>query len=67
MSKEQSHIDFDLIAKALSAEASAEEVKQVEAWLAQSDENRKEYEAICQLWDASVESDIPDVDVEAGW
>lgn len=60
------HIDFDLMAKCLSGEASTEERARLDAWVGESDVNREEFESMKQLWGMAADEPVP-VDVDAAW
>ncbi|MCB0481986.1 MAG: FecR domain-containing protein [Flavobacteriales bacterium] len=67
MSVEKGNTDtqFDLIAKILSGNATENEVKQLDAWLALSVENTKEFERIKRIWESS--SEYVEVDTNSAW
>ncbi|GEM_PF-1401111 len=67
MSAENSNIDFDLIGKVLSAEASEQERLQLQSWIEESDANRLEFEALQQIWDVTEKEVTPQVDVDTAW
>lgn len=66
MSNGTAHIDFDLMAKCLSGEASTEERTRLDAWVNESDSNREEYESMKQLWEMAADDPVL-VDIDAAW
>ena len=70
MADKESNIDYELIARFLADEASAEEINVVEVWLAESEANQHAFSQIKSLWleTGKIYSHPPSaVDVEAGW
>lgn len=67
MSQEQQHIDFDLVGKVLSAEATEKERAQLENWIAHSESNREEFESLKEIWELSAPVEMPDVNIDAAW
>ncbi len=69
MSKENNHAEFlDLIPKYLGGEASDPEVKQLEAWVLSSDENRKLFGRFKRAWILTgIEGNPQNIDVEKEW
>lgn len=62
------NINYDLLAKYLSGNASAEEKQQVEEWLAQSEANKQELEMIRLIWQIAPEEPVKkEVNVDAAW
>lgn len=72
MNKDQNHID-DLISRSLAGEASAEEEKQLTAWIAQQGENNQHYQKFKQAFDlvgkyfANKVSKEPDLNIDQEW
>jgi len=72
VNKDQNHID-DLIARSLAGEASAEEEKQLAAWIAQQEENNQHYQKIKRTFDlsgvyfANKTSKEPNLDIDQEW
>ncbi len=72
MNKDQNHID-DLISRSLAGEASAEEEKQLAAWIAQQEENNQHYQKIKQAFDlsgkyfANQASKEPNLNIDQEW
>lgn len=67
MSAQNQHIDFDLAAKVLSGEASAEEQKSLDHWAALSDANKRELDSLRQVWEVSAPMEIPALDLDIAW
>lgn len=61
--------NFDLIIKYLNNEANAEEKKTFELWLAESNENQKQFDSLKQTWLLSNQSskEIQNINIEAEW
>lgn len=59
------HIIHELIPAVIAGEANAEELKQLEEWLAENDENKRFFEEIKEVWEMAEEMPVPDAD--ASW
>lgn len=61
-------MDDDMLVKYLLNEATEKETAQVQQWVAENDANKKHYEQLKQIWDASENLIVnADVDEEAAW
>lgn len=69
MNQEAMHMDESLLMLYITGEAKPEEIKHVEQWLADSEENRKKLDQVHEIWIQSRELNIPpvDVDIQAAW
>lgn len=63
---ENRHPDHDLLAKYLAGETTTAESEQVEAWLAESEENMAEFERLSTIWDGA-ENLVPTFNSEKAW
>lgn len=64
----QHHISDELLINYLLGECTASENEAVENWIAQSEENKKHYEAFSRVWDKSKSLiETVEVDEEAAW
>lgn len=59
------HIDFELAAKYLAGECSAQETETFESWLHARAENQEEFELLKAAFE--VDHSLPSVDVDAAW
>jgi transmembrane sensor len=72
VNKEENHID-DLITRCLTGEATSDEQKQLSAWIALQEENRKHYQKIKQAFDlsgeyyAKKETKVPNLNLDQEW
>lgn len=68
MKQEQSHINDDLLVKHLLGEATAEEQAEVNAWVEESDNNRRYYHDFKLIWDNSKKlAAASTIDENAAW
>jgi ferric-dicitrate binding protein FerR (iron transport regulator) len=61
------HISEDLIARYLAGEVTSGEADQVNDWIAESEENRIEFERYQEIWALSSQIDSPKIDVDKAW
>ena len=68
MQNENIHIDIELLTKAVAGETSQEEQELVDRWLADAEENRKEYNQLLKTW-KSLDKTHPGqaIDIDAEW
>lgn len=68
METDNKHIDIALLTRYLAAETDVQENSSVEAWVAASDENRKEFVSLKKAWD-TLEKTNPaqEIDIESEW
>ncbi|MBS1927270.1 MAG: FecR domain-containing protein [Bacteroidetes bacterium] len=57
----------EIMLRYLNGESSAEEANTLQVWIKESEENRKEFELIKQLWEDSVSSAKVSVNTEDAW
>ncbi|GAB5539507.1 MAG: FecR domain-containing protein [Salibacteraceae bacterium] len=60
--EEKSHIDYDLIAKSLSNNATERENKMLNEWRAAAEENEQEYQALKSIWLATDNQGVVDTE-----
>ena len=68
MNSDRQYIDpIGLLPKFFSGEATHDEVNHVKAWIAASEENRKEYEAFSKIWNLTSSHTSPSIDIDSEW
>jgi transmembrane sensor len=68
METENNHIDIDLLTRYLAAETDEKENASVEAWIAASAGNRKEFESLKTAWDTLEKTDPgQEINIDREW
>ena len=70
MQENSLHIDYELIGKYLSGDATEDEINMVETWRSKSASNEQEFEQLVLIWEESkpwYDAESPDVDINAAW
>ena len=68
MNPEEEHIDeFERLGRFLAGESSPEEIAWVERWLAESEDNRKVFDGLAEVWTLGESAAAGPINVDAAW
>jgi len=64
---ENSHVDYDLLAKYFAGETSTSESEEVEGWIGESDDNWAEFQRLNKVWEKANKSEQPEFASDKAW